>query len=389
MVNNVLPGSIRLVNKETERVKRLQSRMRKVEAKRQAALQANADPKIINAFDSVIESLDGGYGAIPYRPLKYKVEESVEPYLYNGAIGRVKEAIATDDFSYDWNRRIDYEFEAGLDEEPRLFGAIYDVQVNEDLPEIYQLEVASNAGYALEEVTEGASVKFAYTTSSNRTLKIRHYATGLRYTEDFFMYNRTYMMGDHERDFGIAANALMNHIHMNPLLTATYTGSNATAASSTGDTLIEKIRNTISAAIQTSTTNNRRGPYALICAVADTPSLVQAITDVPQEGSDRFAPNVIGSRGVRTIVEYDGWTGAAGKKEVEYPGVTAGTAYLVSMNPTLRRRYLVSRFKHDLRRREGPGDMLRFIMSEVIWDARFGVYTAPTDVIQKITLPTS
>lgn len=304
--------------------------------------------------------------------------------------GVVAEFIGTGNFSSEFTTRRRYEVDAGRDEEPLLYQPIYNTVVDSTLPRSVPVQVLGPAGVVFEEVNEGGEVKFATVGEYTKSITMAHYATGIQYSEDLFMYNELWRLPNLERQFGTAYNALLNHIHMNPIISHSYGAANQTDGTAltsfkaTAD-LAEKYMRTIEAAIASASTdssNPRRGPYAILCSTADLFTIERALGRVPQEGFDAQSS----ARGrVRSVVAYDGWTGTRGKKSVSYAGVSAGTAYLIDLSN--RNMDFQSFMKHDLRETMGNGEPTRFIMEEVIYDVRLGTYASPVRAVEEITLP--
>jgi hypothetical protein len=337
--------------------------------------------------DRVLESLSTGVIPRSQFPENFDITRYVRRGNQQGAVA---EFIGSDNFAQQFYERQRYEVEAGRDEEPILYPALYAVTTDPNLPRSVLINTLGPAGVIFEEITEGGEVKFATVGEGEKSVTMRHYAVGLQYTEDIFIYNELFRLSNIERQFGIAHNALLNHIHMAPVLSQSYTGNNATDGTAlttfkaTAD-MPEKYMRTFEAAITASVMdkkNPRRGPYLLLCSSADLWTLERALGRVPQQGFD--AQSSARNR-IRTIVAYDGWTGTRGKKSVSYDGVAAGETYLIDLaNRTMD---FQSFFKQPLRVQQGDGDASRFIMAETIFDSRFGVFADPLRSVHKITLP--
>jgi hypothetical protein len=303
-----------------------------------------------------------------------------------GSSQRVYEFIGSDSFSDEWNQRQQFEVDAGRDEEPILYTSIYDVINDPNLPEVVNIYKIGPGGVIFEEIFEGGEVKFATVGSSQETVRIRHYGVGLEYTKDLVVYNRLWDVAIHERQAGIAYNALLNHVHLNPILAYSYGSANQTAAVTSGATLQEDYLLTLEAAItaaRTDTSNPRRGPYNLLVSSANLFSFEKALSRVPQFGVDLQAGSAISA--VQNVIAYDGWTGTRGGKSVSYAGVTANKAYLVdTANKMLDFK---SYMKQDLRLDGEQMDASRFTTQRV-YDTYFGVYANPLRSVEEITLPT-
>jgi hypothetical protein len=301
--------------------------------------------------------------------------------------GVIAEFVGTGDFAEEWVTRREYEVNAGRDQEPILYESFYDVQVNRAFPRVVPVYRLGPGGVVFEEVVEGGEVKFATVGSSDYTITIREWAFGFEYSRNLRLYNELWNVGIIERQAAIAYNALRNHIHISPILNATYAAANKTAASSDGTTLAEKAYNTLKNAVAASlsdTTNPRRGPYDLLIASADIFLVEDALRRRRQDGIDEI--NSAMSR-IQNVIAYDGWTGTRGKKSTTYSGVTSGTAYLIS------KQYVGQDFrslvKIDLDMITGNPDVSRLIEAQMVWDTHFGQYANPTAAVEEITWPTS
>jgi hypothetical protein len=304
-----------------------------------------------------------------------------------GRNGVIAEFIGSGDFAAAFNTRQMYEIEAGRDEEPILYTTIYDVVESADLPEIMPISVLGPAGVVFEEVHEGGEVKFATVGQSDKSVTIKQYAVGFEYTKKLIMFNQVWEFPRIERQFGQAFNALLNHIHLYPIINYTYKAANKTSASSTGTLLEEKFARTIEDAIvaaKTDSSNPRRGPYDLLIAGGDMFTVERALKLRIQDGAN---PNgVPGASYIDNVIVYDGWTGSMGGLSTSYTGVTKGTAYLISKQYEVDFKSYV---KQGLQSARGDGDLSRFIVEQIVWDAWLGHYAAPAHAVEEITWPTS
>lgn len=303
----------------------------------------------------------------------------------------IAEFIGSNNFAQQFVERQRYEVEVGRDMEPTIYDSIYSITVDPTLPKKVSIYRLGTAGVVFEDIKEGQPVKFASVSESDVAVSMVHKGVGLEYSEDLFMYNELFRVANLERQFGVAHNAMLNHVHMDPIINASgMTGDNATDGTAltsfkVTDSLPYKYLRTIEAAIQTASTdkkNPRRGPYALVSSSGDVFTIERALSPVPQEG---ISSQSSARTRIQRVVEYDGWTGTRGSKETAYAGVPAGTAYLVHIAD--RMYDFQSYFKHELRRQEDMGDLIRFIMARTVWDVRFGVFADPKRAVHKITWP--
>lgn len=303
------------------------------------------------------------------------------------------EALTTGDVSSAFFTRQEYEVEAGRQEQPLLYEDIYDVTTNANFPKTSEIYTLGPAGVTWEEIPDGGEVSWVTLDSSSKTITMVHKGIGLEYTEDMFIYNQTWLFPGLERDFGTSLNAMLNHMHLDPIISYSYGSGNSTdAASSTAfhktlsiqEKYVWALKLAI-AAMMSDTSNPRYGPYYLLCHPLDAMTFQQALMTVPQQGVNVQLPKMNGVGMIDGIIAYHGWSGMRGKKAVSYSGVTQGTAYLIHVG---HKRYdFISRFLHGLRRQNAGPKLERFVIERTIWDVRNGLYAAPARAVQKITLP--
>lgn len=332
-------------------------------------------------------------GQIPYKRFKggadvSKMFKAPDPQQNTLPPGTVAEFITTGNYAADWMTRQRYEIDAGRDLVPALYPFVYNVVVDANLPETIKILRLGPGGFVFEEVKEGGEVKFSKISSSDDTVSLRHFATGLEYTEDLFIYNNMWRVAAFERNVGEAHNALANHIHLWPIINQSYPSANTTDGTTLNsfyetDDLALKYSRTLEAAITHAKADNRRGRYVLLMNSADIFTMQRALAPAPQQGFIQAIPAI--SASISSVIEYDGWSGTRGKLATTYGGVPAGTAFLIDL--ANRDKDFQSFWKHMLRFQTGNPDISRFIMAQNIWDSRFGVFSDPTRAVEKITLP--
>lgn len=320
-------------------------------------------------------------------PRGFRLEDHVRPVSEPNPAGhRVHEFIGTDTFGSEWQTRQLYEVNAGRDEEPILYPPLYDILEDSSLPQNVTVNQLGPGGVVFEEVFEGGEVKFSGIGSGQYTVPIRHWATGLEYSKDLVVFNSLWNVPVIERQMGIAHNALLNHLHLSPILTYSYGAGNQSAAVTSGATSTEDWLLTIEAGItaaRTDTTNPRRGPYYLLISSANAFMVERALQRVPQQGVALQANSAL--QAIRGVIAYDGWSGTRQGKTVTYAGVTAGKGYLVSQQ--YRGQDFRSFVKQALMNEGMQQDISRFL-TQSVWDSYYGVYANPVAAVEEITFPT-
>jgi hypothetical protein len=277
--------------------------------------------------------------------------------------------------------RIDVAF--GLADIPLLYGPLYQrIAPAGGFPGgLYQVdEYLLQANVVFLQKFEGGEVQFGTLTKGSPSVgAIQTYAAGFEWTEDMVEFDRTWSMELNAQAFGRAYNALLNHLHLSPIIGGTFTGGNATAADATGVTVAEKTHITFQNAYTSSVVATpRRTATVLLAAEADRFQIEQALLTPVYDANGLPLPNVP----ISTIIYYDGELLTVGSDTYTYPGVTAKTCYLIF--PERRLKELVH---HDLRIDIGPPDLSRLIEGQQVGRSRRGVYADLQNSVQKITLP--
>lgn len=296
----------------------------------------------------------------------------------------IYEFVGTDNFGSAWYERQRYEVDAGRQAVPILYTPIYSEVRDPNLPRNVTINKIGPGGVVLERIYEGGEIKFASVQSSSQTAEIVHYGVGLEYSKQLVAFNELWTVSIVERAVGQAFNALMNHLHLSPILTYTYAAANQTAANTSGATDTEDFLLTIEDAITNSradTTNPRQGPYTLLISSSQATIVGKALTVVPQQGVT-LRSDILNS--INNIVVYDGWTGTRGAVSTTYAGVTSGKGYLVSSQ--FQDQDFQSFIKQDLAEAGQQQDVSR-LLTQTVWDTMFGVYANPLASVEEITFP--
>ena len=316
-------------------------------------------------------------------------------HLDNGKF--VREILQPEDFGTGWTTRQRYEIDAGRDMEPLLYQPFYQLMPDGNYGSTVTINTIGPGGVVMNQLLPGGETKMASIGSGSKSIPLYDYTVGIEYSERMFVYNEFFGMEIFERQAGIANNALLNHIHLYPYLSAVYAAANQTAASAIGATLAEKYLHTLEDAITNASTdmtttvlgfpNRRRGPYYVLCSMANFFTLERAISgNQPGGGVDL---NSSARTKIQGIVAYDGWTGIMNGVTTSYPGVSAGTCYLIDVSAAAKMMYALSLEKFILRQLLGNEDVSRLVrQQEVLWSS-VGIYNNALALAEEITLPTS
>jgi hypothetical protein len=267
---------------------------------------------------------------------------------------------------------------------PLLYGPIYQTITDPNFTQFVDVKPFTNAQVVFLEHAELEEIKFgSRRVGPKDTVPIVTYAAALQWTEDMIEYDKTWEITEANRAMGEAYNALLNHIHLYPIISYNYAAKNKTAASTEGATYIEKLRNTIKAGLihasQDKNTDTRapRRPNILLAHSSRQWDIEECLQRLQIGGT--IYPQI---SQIDTLIFYDGWSTVVGEKTYTYPGVDPGKAYLIE-----GQKYFRELIKHDLRVDATEGDLTRLIENGIVGRARRGVIASPANAVEEITLP--
>lgn len=296
----------------------------------------------------------------------------------------IKEMITTSQGALDLIQKVRVDVEFGQAEVPLLYTPLFE-RINGPFPgRAVQLgENLLQANIVFLEKFEGGEVQFGTMSRGvPKFVTLQTYAAGFEYTEDMIEWDSTFELEMLNRAMGRAYNYLLNHLHLSPIITYTYTtgaNSNTTAFDTTGADTQTKTLNTFRSAYMTAVqAKPQRTPSVILASEADRFQIEDALLAPVYDSHGNPLPRVP----VDTIIYYDGATVQVGAKTYTYPGVTQGTAYFIM--PQAKMKEFVH---HDLRvDGEDKHDLSRLIEAQIVGRARRGLYVDNANSVQKLLL---
>lgn len=278
----------------------------------------------------------------------------------------------------DLLRKVVLDVELGKEQVQLVYGPIYDTITDPNLPEVLDAKWAMHGNCVFLEHMEGAEVKFgSVAAESGPTARIKMYSTGFEYTKKMVDFNETFNVEMLNKAMGEAYNALLNHLHLSPIIGYTYKTANKTAfKGQAGEPVWLGMYKTITDAVKASRTAKRPGTV-LLANSADAMDIEMAL-----KGGHQIDGTVYPAiAGINTVIYYDGWDVTVGKKSYTYEGVPAGKAFLI--RPKRGFKELV---KRDYTVETGNKDVSRLIEEQLVAYCYRGAFAAIDENVQEITL---
>lgn len=383
--------ALRIITQENLKQQNLERRKNRViRLGEQGQLPADKVEDAVSTYES---------GKIPYVQMpNFNLNRDLVERNINGQAMFEFTGASAGKFTKGFFTRLRQEVQNGREEVPLLFEQIYNVLRDASIDETETIYTFSDddIGVVFTEIKAGGEVSFSSVGGGSKSIYQVQYARGIEYTKRLVKFGSFIRMAAVERAFGRAANALQNHVHMQPILNHAYVTRNQTDGGALTDpfqfpataSIVEKYHRTLDAAMahaRDDDSYHRPGPYALLVSNGDLSTVRKALENPEQRGFALVSPEVIDN--IQVVVAYRGWTGTDGNGSVAYPGVPSGTAYLIDLSQAMFD--FQSLYSQELQMTDVGPEHARFIMQRYLWDMFFGVYAAPERAVEEITWPTS
>lgn len=285
-------------------------------------------------------------------------------------------------------QKVVLDVELGREEVPVLYKPIYETLTDPNFPKEFEAKWAQSGTVIFFEHLEGEEVKFgSLQAESGPIARIKGYAAGFEYTKEMEIFNQMFNFEIMNKAFGEAHNAMLNHLHLAPIIKFNYKTANKTAPqytnelgkaleSATGAHYTLSLRATLRKALKDARTAKRPGTI-LLANSADKEDIQDALGSMTIQATPYGATS-----GITDIIYYDGWDTTVARKTHAYEGVPQGKAYLI--RPKRGFKELV---KQGLQINSTVGDLTRLVEAQIVGDFWRGVFCAVEENVQEITLP--
>lgn len=286
----------------------------------------------------------------------------------------IQEMIGTGDGTQDFLEKTTYDAYQGRENVALLYKEIYSTREDATYPKVMTAKEYGPVQVAFVEKLEGGEVKFGeLAPGTEKVVRFHTYAAGLEWSEDMVEYNEFWSLTDASIAFGENYNKLLNHLHLSPIITASYTttggGDAAQKAAQIDGTaqLIAWDTNLINT-LETAFAVLPKGTILLINSADSVYLERQIATDIFTDGTAGPIKRLFSTL---KLVAYDGAEVQVGDRVYNYGGVSSGYAYLI-----VPKKNFIEYIKHDLRIDSGNADLSRLIVDQMVGRARRAVFSA-------------
>lgn len=274
-------------------------------------------------------------------------------------------------------RKVVLDVELGREQVQLLYKPIYDSIADSNLPQVMDAKWALQGNCVFLEHIEGEEIKFGTINAENGPVaRIQTYATGFEYTKEMKDFNQTFSVEILNKSIGESYNALLNHIHLSPIINFNYKASNKTAfKGETNDPIWLGIWRTLTQAQKDTVIAKRQGNI-LMASSADQIEIEMALNGGHLLNGSMY-PSI---KNISTVIYYDGWEVTVGKKTYSYKGVTQGKGYLIRP-----KRGFKELIKRDLTTEVGNADLSKLVENQIVGHCYRGAFAAVEENVQEIS----
>lgn len=288
----------------------------------------------------------------------------------------IQEMIGTGDGDQAFLEKTTFDAYQGREAVALLYKEIYSTREDATFPKLMTAKEYGPVQVVFVEKLEGGEVKFGeLAPGTEKVVRFHTYSAGLEWSEDMVEYNEFWSLTDASIAFGENYNKLLNHLHLNPIITASYTTSGSTDASQLAG---QKAGTAQLVAFNTDlATTMERAFAALPAGTLVLHNSVDAIYMERSIATDILADNQGTAGPIKRrwsslkFIAYDGETVEVGERVYNYGGVPAGFIFLI-----VPKKNFIEYIKHDLRIDSGSADISRLIVDQMVGRARRAVFAA-------------
>jgi hypothetical protein len=303
------------------------------------AEESNINSSVSLSNDSIL--LSGAYASGYEAPIFENGTMSWNDKIRDGKV----DLKSTNNLNENWTDYMDatrLDLTIRKEAKPTVRESIYDVVVNPAFTKDVRPTELNPYGVAFTENNgTGESVKQGENRSGqDTTVPMKIYSAGFTWTLLAELFDGSYNQGLLNDGVAVGYSAKQDDNAIAPILAASYSGAQLTAASTDGSNRQEKLYNTLSNAVDdlakrkdpVTKRNLSNGDMVVLASEYDAAHIEFVLQGGLPSTNERKHPGI---PSITTVVGYDGEIITLENETITYPGVTDGTVYLIK-----RSRYL-------------------------------------------------
>lgn len=268
------------------------------------------------------------------------------------------------------------------EEHPTIYKEIYDEIVSTDFSETINVRDIIGLEAAFSVVHDGESVELAsFKALKKEVVNMLTFGAGYSVSSDWLAYNQFWKVGQANKALGRAYNATIDHIHLSPIINATYASKAVTNKVATGATDLENVWLTLQKGLKaalgrTSTHGYRLRPTVALCNSSTAIDVEAAVKGLLEKGTQLKQLGII-----QKVIAYDGWEGEVNGIQRNFEAPKDNEVYLIQPKETFK-----ALVKTDLTELRQRGDIMRLSELDVAQYFRRGVIADVENSVHKVLL---
>lgn len=270
----------------------------------------------------------------------------------------------------------------GMAEHPALYSFIYEEIKNADFPRTIKVMELIGMRAAFGVTNDGESVPMAdFKFGKLDTVEFKTFAAGYSISRGWVNFNEFWKLPQASKALGIAHNAILDHLHLSPIITHSYTGDAVTNKVTTGSTDLENVWLTLRQGLKDALKRTNAGGYRIrptiaLCNSATAMDVEAAIKGLLQKGTQ------LGQLAqIQSVLSYDGWTGEVGGIKYEFKAPADNEVYLIVPKQSFK-----ALVKEDLTHLEQRGNILTLSELDVVETFTRCAVAGVADAVHKVKL---
>lgn len=266
---------------------------------------------------------------------------------------------------------------------PPLYKEIYEEIRDSSFPQSLEVKDIIGLQTAFGIVGDGESVPLAdFRCEDLGTVHFKTMATGFSVTEEWVAFNQAWKLEQANKAIGQAHSAILDHIHLSPIINATFNTKTETKKVAVKDgTPLQIVYHTLRQGLKDAMARRtRRGyvfkPSVVLCNSSTALDVMSAVKGETEKGK------TLGTLGmIEKIVVYDGWAGEVNGVKYEFNAPKDNEVFLIEPKNSFK-----ALVKKELTKLEQKGHVLSLSNLEV---AQFFIRAVVADVagsVHKVTI---